>query len=114
MLRHLLSMAFLFPALSSVRADVWMVKPSGALACRSAAMLNELAEIETAGARRTAETSGCIVLSPGERLVDQPEVGVGFSGHLRVQRRDGMILYVSPFSIAADPGIGSIEEDRPE
>jgi hypothetical protein len=93
-------------------AEVWMVKSSGVVGCRDRATLTALE-----AARRTDETAppeGCMVLFSGERLLDQPEVGVGFAETLRVQRHDGSIVFVSSSAVIPDTGIGSPIDDRAE
>lgn len=91
-------------------AEVWMVKSSGVLGCRDR---QTLAELDASHANAGALRDGCVVLSPGERLLDQPEVGSGFDTYMRVQRHDGSTVFVRGSALAPDPGIGSIE-DRAE
>jgi len=110
MRRWALTATVLIAATQSVRAEVWMVEASGALGCRDR---EKLVEHEAAHASRVpdgAPPEGCVALYPGERLLDQPEIGVGANEVVRVQRSDGSIVFVMSSAVAPDPGIGSIED----
>ena len=96
-------------SIATAEANVWMVKSSGAVGCDTQAKL-----IEHEGHAAPPLPDGCVALFAGERLIDVPEVGVGFNSYLRVQRSDRSIIFVASSAIAADPGIGSVSEDRPE
>lgn len=102
-LRRTLVAAALCVVGGSAEAEVWMVNPSGALVCKDRATLMQ----QDASASVDRPPEGCRALYPGERLLDQPEVGVGFDGYMRVQRHDGSFVYVRSSAVAPDPGIGS-------
>lgn len=89
-----------------------MVKSSGVLGCRDRATLIALEAATQTG--EGAPPDGCVVLFSGERLLDQPEVGVGFAETLRVQRHDGSTVFVSSSAVIPDTGIGSPIDDRAE
>lgn len=94
---------------AAAHADVWMVKSSGILACDTR---EKLMERDAAAGASGSVGGGCVMLSAGERLLDKPEVGLGFNPYLRVQRSDRSVIFVPSSAIAADPGIGSVTEDR--
>lgn len=98
-------------AITVAHADVWMVKTSGHIACRDRARLVEIVE---AGSPQQPTPNNCVLLYPGERLIDQSQVGVGFDVYAKVMRSDKSILFVSRSAIVADPGIGGVSEDRPD
>jgi hypothetical protein len=96
----------------SAHAEVWMVKSSGVVGCRDR---ETLAKLDPSQASHDgAAPDGCVLLYPGERLLDQPEVGVGFNEFIRVQRHDSSTVFVTRSAIVADPGIGSATDDRAE
>ncbi|MBA2127514.1 hypothetical protein DLM45_14965 [Hyphomicrobium methylovorum] len=95
-------------------ADVWMVKPSGGFGCRDRDALMQLNDHVAAQLRDGVPPAGCVLLYSGERLLDEPEAGIGFADALRVTRADGSTLYVQSSAVVADPGIGSVIDDRSE
>jgi hypothetical protein len=105
MMRLMAAVAGLCLLVTPAFAEVWMVKASGTWGCKDRAVLAQASD---------AVAPGCMALLAGERLLDMAEVGVGFSDHVRVQRHDGSIVYVATDAITADPGIGTLSEDRPE
>jgi hypothetical protein len=87
-----------------------MVKASGVLGCRDRQTMDALS---AAGTPPSLEPrAGCVALDLGERLLYEPEVGVGFDDYMRLQRRDGSMLFVRSSEVVRDPGFGSISEDR--
>ena len=92
--------------------DVWMVKSSGVLGCQDRETLVAFERSQTQHEVDGAPPRGCVVLYSGERLIDQPEVGVGFNDHMRVQRSDSSVVFVRRSAVVPDPGIGSVTGDR--
>jgi hypothetical protein len=97
-------------SVSTAYAEAWMVKISGVLGCRERVALEALSADGTS--RSPLPPAGCVALDLGERLLYQPEVGVGFDDYMRLQRRDGSMLFVRSSAVVRDPGFGSISEDR--
>lgn len=95
-------------------AEVWMVKSSGAIGCRDRDTLVALEAAADPRAPSAPLPEGCLTLFSGERLLDQPEVGVGFNDFMRVTRADGGTVFVRASALVSDPGIGSVTDDRPE
>jgi hypothetical protein len=95
---------------STAHAEAWMVKISGVLGCRERAAMDTLSADGTS--KSPLPPAGCVALDLGERLLYEPEVGVGFDDYLRLQRRDGSMLFVRSSAVVRDPGFGSISEDR--
>lgn len=89
-----------------------MVKSSGVLGCKDRETLIAFERTRTQHEPDGPPPPGCAVLYSGERLIDQPEVGVGFNDHMRVQRSDSSIVFVRRSAVVPDPGIGSMTEDR--
>ncbi|WP_158412864.1 hypothetical protein [Hyphomicrobium nitrativorans] len=89
-----------------------MVKSSGVLGCQDRAALVAFEQSQTQHEASGPPPEGCAVLYSGERLIDQPEIGVGFNDHMRVQRSDSSIVFVRRSAVVPDPGIGSVTEDR--
>lgn len=114
MLRPIIAAAALSASALSAHAEVWMVKSSGGLGCRDRETLVELDATQTSQTREGAPPAGCVILYSGERLLDQMEVGGGFNDYMKVQRGDGTMVFVHSSAIVADPGIGSVTEDRAE
>ncbi len=112
MLRGAIALFAVFATVCPACAEVWMVKASDVFGCRDR---ETLIALEASGAApEQAPPAGCVMLYSGERLIDQPEVGVGFADIIRVQRHDGSTVFVRSSALVADPGIGSATEDRPE
>lgn len=109
MRRTCLALFTFVAAITVARADVWMVKTSGQIACKDRARLVDLVEN---GATVQPTPNDCVLLYPGERLIDQSPVGVGFDAYARVVRSDKSVLFVSRSAIVADTGIGSLLEER--
>lgn len=93
---------------STAYAEVWMVRPSGAIGCRDRELLKV---VESTGSTPPA---GCVRLYAGERLLEPSNSGGGFTDYIAVHRADGSLIFVLSSLLAADPGIGSVEDDRPE
>ena len=110
--RTLVFSAILAIASPAASESVWMVKSSGSLGCQDRATLIAFERNQTEHEASGPPPEGCVVLYSGERLIDQPEVGVGFSDHMRVQRSDSSIVFVRRSAVVSDPGIGSVTEDR--
>lgn len=108
MLRTIGSAAALLAMASSAYAEVWMVKPAGAIGCRDRDVFS------TIDASALKLPTGCVRLYAGERLLEPSNSAGGFADYIEVQRADGSILFVSGSLLALDPGIGSVEEDRRE
>lgn len=99
-------------SLLAAHAETWMVK-SATLGCETR---ETLVELDRAGAPQTSDDApraGCVVLDAGERLLEQHEIGMGFSDTMKMQRRDGSLVFVRSSVLVLDPGIGSAIEDRP-
>ncbi|NOT72846.1 MAG: hypothetical protein HOP09_16670 [Hyphomicrobium sp.] len=101
-------------ASTPAHADVWMVKASGVIGCGTRAKAVEFDTKPISSVPGHTDRSGCVLLNVGERLLDHSEVGVGFSVYMRVQRHVGSVIFVHNSTVARDPGIGSIDEDRRE
>lgn len=114
MLRRTIAAVALLASSSCAHAEVWMVKSSGTLGCRDRQTLIELEARPPLEMDATAPPSGCTVLYSGERLLDVPHVGEGFTDYMKVQRADGTILFVRTSATVPDPGIGSVTDDRSE
>lgn len=113
MLRRACVIAVVLSTVSPAAAEnVWMVKSSGVLGCQDRETLIAFEETQTQHEADGPLPEGCAVLYSGERLIDQPEVGVGFNDHMRVQRSDSSIVFVRRTAVVPDPGIGSVTEDR--
>lgn len=111
-MRRLLLTLIMVAAATAAHADVWMVKGSGTLGCRTR---DDIAAKDTAGGvpQPDGATKGaCLPLYAGERLLEQTEVGVGFNTYMRVERHDGSILFVPASALVADPGTGSMTDNR--
>lgn len=102
--------AFAFGVLPAHAEAVWMVKPSGVVACADRETLASL-EAEAA-ARRAKLPDGCVELYSGERLLEQHDVGVGFDAYMRAQRGDGRVVHVRRSAVVSDVGVGSMTDDR--
>lgn len=94
---------------TAARADVWMVRASGSIGCQ---VRDTLAALPNGGDSGKLPEE-CSRLYDGERLIEQPRPGVGFDDFVLVQRADGSQVFVRNDALAADPGIGSISDDRP-
>ena len=92
--------------------DVWMVRSSGVLGCTEREALVAYEQTRTQHEAAGPPPRTCVVLYSGERLIDQPEIGVGFNEHMRVERSDRSIVFVRRSDVVPDPGIGSVTEDR--
>jgi hypothetical protein len=111
--RVLTTAAMLATAMGPACAEVWMVKGSSILGCRDSQALVELDAVPPANlAPRADAAKGCVVLYSGQRLLEQPQLGGGFSKYLRVEREDGSMVFVRAADVVSDPGIGSVSEDR--
>lgn len=110
MSRRLLTMTTLLAVTTAAHADVWMVKGSNAVACLDRQALIDLDGSQSAPG--SALPAGCLGLYSGERLLEQTELGGGFNRYLKVERSDGSIVFVRAAEVVADPGIGSVSEDR--
>jgi hypothetical protein len=106
--RTIIFAAVLLAMASSAYAEVWMVKPAGAIGCR------DRDAFSSANISDLKLPAGCVSLYAGERLLETSNSSGGFADYIHVQRADGSMLFVSSSLIALDPGIGSIEEDRPD
>lgn len=106
--------AALLASTLSAQAEVWMVKSSGAIGCRDRETLVALEAAADPRAPSAPLPEGCLTLFAGERLLDQPEVGVGFNDTMRVTRADGGTVFVRASALVSDPGIGSLTDDRPD
>ncbi|MCC7252545.1 hypothetical protein [Hyphomicrobium sp.] len=95
---------------ASAHAEAWMVK-SSTLGCRDR---ETLVKLDAAGASQSLDAlpAGCVVLDAGERLLDQPVMGGGFSDYVELERRDGSMLFVRSSAMVPDPGIGSVYDER--
>lgn len=112
MLRCALAAGFLLGAGLPVRAeDVWMVKSSGVLGCDDR---ETLVALDGADQLQGHPPGGCVELHSGERLLERADVGAGFHDYMNVQRSDGSTVFVRGSALVADPGIGSVTDDRPE
>ncbi len=96
----------------TVHAEVWMVKSSHALGCRDRQTLIALEAAPQTREQDDVAPDGCVVLYSGERLLEEPELGLGFNAYLKVQREDGSVLFVRNSAVVSDPGIGSVTDDR--
>lgn len=112
MKRWILAAVISIASATAVQADVWMVKSSGHLGCRERAQAMALAS--QSASPPASLPDGCVALYAGERLIDRPEVGVGFDAFARVLRSNKSTLYVSRSALVLDPGIGTVTEDRPD
>lgn len=108
MSRIIVSAAILLVTIPSAYAEVWMVKPSGAVGCRDRDL------VRTLDIKDQHLAAGCVRLYAGERLLEPSNAGGGFADYIEVQRADSSTVFVPSSMLAADPGIGSVEEDRPE
>ena len=84
--------------ISSAYAEVWMVKPVGAIGCRDRDVFASI------GPSDLKLPAGCVRLYAGERLIEPSNSGGGFADDIEVQRADGATLFVSSASLARDPG----------
>lgn len=85
-----------------------MVKPAGAIGCHDRDVLSSIHQSDL------KLPAGCVRLYAGERLIEPSNSSGGFTDYLEVQRSDGSQVFVGSSFLAADPGIGSIEDDRTE
>lgn len=90
-----------------------MVKGVDVVACSNRQTLVDLDAAPAAGPSHIAP-EGCITLYSGERLLEQPQAGQGFDRYMRAERGDGSVFFVRNSDVVADPGIGSVSEDRPD
>jgi hypothetical protein len=93
-------------------AEVWMAKGSGALACDDRQTLIDLDASPTPLKSTDELPKGCIRLYSGERVLEDPQMGEGFTKYLRVEHEDGAKLFVRASDFVSDPGIGTPSEDR--
>jgi hypothetical protein len=114
MLRTTLAALALSAAVLPAHAEVWMVKVPSVLGCRDRETLIQFEAAQSSHPREGAAPTGCVVLYSGDRLLDQPEVGVGFNDYLRVETRDGSTVFVRSSAVVLDPGTGSVTDNRPE
>lgn len=112
--RTIAAVGFSAVALSAHAEVVWMVKSSGSLGCRNRETLVDLDAKQASRPDDGAAPADCVALYSGERLLDQPEVGVGFNEYMKVQRGNGSVVFVRRSAVVPDPGIGSLNDDRPE
>ena len=102
------SAIILLASVPSAYAEVWMIKPAGAIGCHDPDALSASSKSDL------KLPDGCVRLYAGERVIEPSNSSGGFADYLKVQRSDGSYVFVASSSLATDPGIGSIEEDRPE
>jgi len=112
LLRRLLIAVALSASTCAAHAEVWMVKNSHALGCGDRETLAALQANPQARTIDDAAPEGCTVLYSGERLLEEPETGSGFSEYLKVEREDGSVLFVHNTAVVSDPGIGSPDSGR--
>lgn len=92
--------------------SVWMVKSGNVLACHERQTLIDADEAPAGSRREDQAPKGCVILFSGERLLEQPEFGLGFNKYMKAEREDGSILYVRTADVVSDPGIGDVTDDR--
>ncbi|KWT71270.1 hypothetical protein APY04_0521 [Hyphomicrobium sulfonivorans] len=92
--------------------SVWMVKSGNVLACYERQTLIDVDEAPADARREDQAPKGCIILFSGERLLEQPEFGLGFNKYMKAEREDGSVLYVRSADVVSDPGIGDVTDDR--
>ena len=98
---------------AAAQADsVWMVKSGNVLACHDRQALVDADEAPADSRREDQAPEGCIILFSGERLLEQPEFGLGFNKYMKAEREDGSVLYVRSADVVSDPGIGDVTDDR--
>jgi len=86
-----------------------MIKPAGAIGCHDRDVLSSIDQSDLKLA------AGCVRLYAGKRLIEPSNSSVvGLPTILKFNRSDGSQVFVGSSFLAADPGIGSIENDRTE
>ena len=112
--RSLLALLATATTVAAAQADVWMVKGSGTLGCRTREdfAAHEDGRTKPPVAPPSGAKSACVALYAGERLLEQAEIGVGFNEYMRVERHDGSILFAPISELVADPGTGSVTDNR--
>lgn len=88
-----------------------MVK-SSTLGCVDRDVLAAISNDSETGDKFTNPREGCVVLHSGERLLDVPGMAAGFDAYLKLERHDGSLVFVPSADVVADPGIGSVSDDR--
>ncbi len=114
MKRWVFGFAVLMAGSGVAQADVWMVKASDVLGCTDR---DSVAAIDAAGgpsALKTPVPDSCVRLYMGERLIERPNAAAGFDTYIVAQRADGTEIYVPTNALTADPGSGSLSDDRPD
>lgn len=91
---------------SSAAAEVWMLKPAGGIGCQDADALKSI------DATQLTLPAGCVRLYAGERVIEQPNGAAGFADYIKVERSNRSKVFVSSSSLVADPGIGSVDDNR--
>ena len=92
-------------------AETWMVKSTTLGCCER----ETLVTLDASGSEQTSDNAGaegCVVLNPGERLLDLPGSAGGFDLYVKLQRHDRSEVFVRGSAVVPDPGIGSVYDER--